>query len=311
MSTLRGPKSKCQELHPDTPRGPCAICKESKHPPRYWHYKQAQKGQHDVLVSNLRSRGIGELDCICRTCQHRYSSLPSSTDEGSSTPKVQKQSHPQHCCVPNCICDEDTAIHTLDINQRDVVQPALHISTFQCQFDQHTFQLCHRHYCQYHSFDKTISCIICSKMSSKRYPKSNFRSVNDNVDIACKYVKLFWGREEASITSEDMYCNVCRMIVQRFSSSPQCKSARVSEVQYLKVFFDIFRAVECHDVQSCLQFSFSQSMIFLEGYLLHDNPILLQTVAEFRSVVKDTKSNTKNISKSISIHSDYQSVHFW
>ena len=29
------------------------------------------------------------------------------------------------------------------------------------------------------------------------------------------------------------------------------------------------------------------------------------TVAEFRSVVKDTKSNTKNITKSISIHSDY------
>ena len=31
-------------------------------------------------------------------------------------------------------------------------------------------------------------------------------------------------------------------------------------------------------------------------------------VAEFRSVVKDSKSNTKNITKSISIHSDYQSV---
>ena len=27
--------------------------------------------------------------------------------------------------------------------------------------------------------------------------------------------------------------------------------------------------------------------------------------------VKDTKSNTKNITKSISIHNDYQSVHFW
>ena len=36
-----------------------------------------------------------------------------------------------------------------------------------------------------------------------------------------------------------------------------------------------------------------------------------QTLAEFRSVVKDTKSNTKNITKSISIHSNYQSVHFW
>ena len=34
-------------------------------------------------------------------------------------------------------------------------------------------------------------------------------------------------------------------------------------------------------------------------------------VAEFRSVVKDTKSNTKYFTKSISIHSDYQSVHFW
>ena len=34
-------------------------------------------------------------------------------------------------------------------------------------------------------------------------------------------------------------------------------------------------------------------------------------MAEFRSVVKDTKCNTKNITKSISIHSDYQSVHFW
>ena len=35
------------------------------------------------------------------------------------------------------------------------------------------------------------------------------------------------------------------------------------------------------------------------------------TLAEFRSVVEDTKSNTKNFTKSISIHSDYQSVHFW
>ena len=35
------------------------------------------------------------------------------------------------------------------------------------------------------------------------------------------------------------------------------------------------------------------------------------TLAEFRSVVKDTKSNTKYFTKSISIHSDYQSVHFW
>ena len=35
------------------------------------------------------------------------------------------------------------------------------------------------------------------------------------------------------------------------------------------------------------------------------------TLAEFRSVVKDTKSNTKNFTKSTSIHSDYQSVHFW
>ena len=35
------------------------------------------------------------------------------------------------------------------------------------------------------------------------------------------------------------------------------------------------------------------------------------TVAEFRPVAKDTKSNTKNITNPISIHSDYQSVHFW
>ena len=35
------------------------------------------------------------------------------------------------------------------------------------------------------------------------------------------------------------------------------------------------------------------------------------SLAEFKSVVKDTKSNTKNITKSISIHSDYQGVHFW
>ena len=34
-------------------------------------------------------------------------------------------------------------------------------------------------------------------------------------------------------------------------------------------------------------------------------------MAEFRSVVKDTKSNAKNTKKSISIHSDYHSVHFW
>ena len=45
---------------------------------------------------------------------------------------------------------------------------------------------------------------------------------------------------------------------------------------------------------------------------LHQQPMLYgYTLAEFRSVVKDTKSNTKYFTKSISIHSDYQSVHFW
>ena len=47
----------------------------------------------------------------------------------------------------------------------------------------------------------------------------------------------------------------------------------------------------------------------------NDSPLSLDSIdlilAEFRSVVNDTKSNTKNITKSISIHSDYQSVHFW
>ena len=38
---------------------------------------------------------------------------------------------------------------------------------------------------------------------------------------------------------------------------------------------------------------------------------MLASLAEFKSVVKDTKSNTKNIMKSISIHSDCQSLHFW
>ena len=42
-----------------------------------------------------------------------------------------------------------------------------------------------------------------------------------------------------------------------------------------------------------------------------DETTRVDTVAEFRSVVKDTKSNTKYFTKSISIHSDYQSVHFW
>ena len=35
------------------------------------------------------------------------------------------------------------------------------------------------------------------------------------------------------------------------------------------------------------------------------------TMAEFKSLVIDTKSNKKNITKSISIHIDYQDVHFW
>ena len=47
-------------------------------------------------------------------------------------------------------------------------------------------------------------------------------------------------------------------------------------------------------------------MLYL-WYILMATSIL----AEFRSVVKDTKSNTKYFTKSISIHSDYQSVHFW
>ena len=40
-------------------------------------------------------------------------------------------------------------------------------------------------------------------------------------------------------------------------------------------------------------------------------PLNAYTLAELKSVVKDTKSNMKNITKSISIHSDYQGVHFW
>ena len=38
---------------------------------------------------------------------------------------------------------------------------------------------------------------------------------------------------------------------------------------------------------------------------------LVQPLAEFKSLLIDTKSNTKNITKSISIHSDYHGVHFW
>ena len=34
------------------------------------------------------------------------------------------------------------------------------------------------------------------------------------------------------------------------------------------------------------------------------------TMAEFKSFVIDTKSNTKSITKSISIHCDYMGVHF-
>ena len=37
----------------------------------------------------------------------------------------------------------------------------------------------------------------------------------------------------------------------------------------------------------------------------------INSLAEFRSVAKDTKSNTKNFTKSISIDSDYQSIHFY
>ena len=35
------------------------------------------------------------------------------------------------------------------------------------------------------------------------------------------------------------------------------------------------------------------------------------SVAEFKTFAKDTKSDTKNITKSISIHSDYQGAYFW
>ena len=63
---------------------------------------------------------------------------------------------------------------------------------------------------------------------------------------------------------------------------------------------------------------FDHDMIWTCGNWLQANPLehesddrVGDTVAEFRSVVKDTKSNTKYFMKSISIHSDYQSVHFW
>ena len=55
--------------------------------------------------------------------------------------------------------------------------------------------------------------------------------------------------------------------------------------------------------------------VVYKGYALNSEllqgPDLTNRLAEFRSVVKDTKSNTKYFTKSISIHSDYQSVHFW
>ena len=49
----------------------------------------------------------------------------------------------------------------------------------------------------------------------------------------------------------------------------------------------------------------------LTTFILNSLLAVLSSLAEFRSVVKDTKSNTKYFTKSISIHSDYQSVHFW
>ena len=38
--------------------------------------------------------------------------------------------------------------------------------------------------------------------------------------------------------------------------------------------------------------------------------IIVGSMAEFKSLVINTNSNTKNITKSISIHNDYQDVHF-
>ena len=53
-------------------------------------------------------------------------------------------------------------------------------------------------------------------------------------------------------------------------------------------------------------------MLYGPSEEMSGEPIQLSedTLAEFKSVVKDTKSNAKNITKSISVHSDYQGVHF-
>ena len=65
-----------------------------------------------------------------------------------------------------------------------------------------------------------------------------------------------------------------------------------------------------------LLFLSSSCLVMKHEVIYYDNSIDKEghkgcILAEFRSVVKDTKSNTKYFTKSISIHSDYQSVHFW
>ena len=55
--------------------------------------------------------------------------------------------------------------------------------------------------------------------------------------------------------------------------------------------------------------SFVNDRIHYQKHCYSLRRIWIQPLAEFKSIVKITKSNTKNITKSISIHSDFQGVH--
>ncbi|XP_072051451.1 uncharacterized protein [Amphiura filiformis] len=267
---MPGLKSKCEEFHPGVHKGPCAVCHEFKTPPRYWHIKQAIEGQHDALVSNLKRLGITELDCICRHCQHKYSSHFTESEGG--TCKVPKIS--AHCCVPNC--QDQSSTHVIPNDQKDVIKSVLNFQHYTCHFESHELQLCHRHYCRYKYYVDHRTCCVCLRPSSSRwYPPSKFRQV-DNVDITCKYAVMIWEREEASISSAQYVCGTCRLSIDRFASASH--SALLSDKQHLKGLFSIFHDAASFNISSCKHTSFAQAMVFLESFIVLDNPVLLQTV---------------------------------
>ena len=281
-------KSACDKLHPHRARGPCAVCHKDRDPPKYWHIAQAQPN-HQLLVSNLRQLGIGDTDCICRSCQIKYQNVVQRSNDSCAAKKIKLEGH---CCVLNCQKTEGK-FHQLHENvARPSVKDILNVDLASCS--EHEVHLCHVHYCQLTNANSR-KCCLCNKCSNSKNPPSNFRKVQDLAGTVGKYAFCILGIDEFIVTPDNYFCSVCRHVVMKFKDSPQCKQAFNADRKYFFDLFLLFESYSCPDAFACESYSFAQAMLYLKAELSQDNPVLLQTVhGKYCSVLASKLSEFSN-----------------